>query len=201
MKLFDLGPHRSFRSAFLIFNTKWNDITAPSRRCVWYATFNLYILIFPRKALGWSEADPHQISWSDSSNSWEICAINITRNRQEEVPRTWFDALWWIQVHHPQASTIPTLRRIWYPFCRTDIVSIREEYPAKDRYVSESVISVMLLGALMSELYEAFKDPDGFLYMVYSAENTLGAGSFWSKVSDSFTVLIMGRSSWLLWDC
>lgn len=44
--------------------------------------------------------------------------------------------------------------------------------------MSESVISVMLLGALMSELYEAFKDPDGFLYMVYSAENTLGAGSF-----------------------
>jgi GABA(A) receptor-associated protein len=31
------------------------------------------------------------------------------------------------------------------------------------------------LGALMSELYEAFKDPDGFLYMVYSAENTLGS--------------------------
>jgi GABA(A) receptor-associated protein len=29
-------------------------------------------------------------------------------------------------------------------------------------------------GALMSELYEAFKDADGFLYMVYSAENTLG---------------------------
>lgn len=26
----------------------------------------------------------------------------------------------------------------------------------------------------MSELYEAFKDTDGFLYMVYSAENTLG---------------------------
>lgn len=26
----------------------------------------------------------------------------------------------------------------------------------------------------MSELYEAFKDPDGFLYMMYSAENTLG---------------------------
>ena len=26
----------------------------------------------------------------------------------------------------------------------------------------------------MSELYEAFKDPDGFLYMSYSAENTLG---------------------------
>jgi hypothetical protein len=26
----------------------------------------------------------------------------------------------------------------------------------------------------MSELYEAFKDPDGFLYMIYSAENTLG---------------------------
>ena len=26
----------------------------------------------------------------------------------------------------------------------------------------------------MSELYEAFKDPDGFLYMTYSAENTLG---------------------------
>jgi GABA(A) receptor-associated protein len=30
-------------------------------------------------------------------------------------------------------------------------------------------------GALMSELYEAFKDADGFLYMSYSAENTLGA--------------------------
>jgi hypothetical protein len=26
----------------------------------------------------------------------------------------------------------------------------------------------------MSELYEAFKDSDGFLYMIYSAENTLG---------------------------
>ena len=32
----------------------------------------------------------------------------------------------------------------------------------------------ILIGALMSELYEAFKDPDGFLYMTYSAENTLG---------------------------
>ena len=29
-------------------------------------------------------------------------------------------------------------------------------------------------GALMSELYEASKDEDGFLYMQYSAENTLG---------------------------
>jgi hypothetical protein len=28
----------------------------------------------------------------------------------------------------------------------------------------------------MSELYEAFKDSDGFLYMIYSAENTLGFG-------------------------
>ncbi len=34
--------------------------------------------------------------------------------------------------------------------------------------------SFITLGALMSELYEAFKDGDGFLYMVYSAENTLG---------------------------
>ena len=33
---------------------------------------------------------------------------------------------------------------------------------------------LIYVGALMSELYEAFKDPDGFLYMMYSAENTLG---------------------------
>ena len=29
-------------------------------------------------------------------------------------------------------------------------------------------------GALMSEIYETLKDEDGFLYMTYSAENTLG---------------------------
>merc|ERR1719378_975034 len=29
-------------------------------------------------------------------------------------------------------------------------------------------------GALMSEVYEHYKDMDGFLYLTYSAENTLG---------------------------
>mmetsp|Transcript_14443 Transcript_14443/g.35729 ORF Transcript_14443/g.35729 Transcript_14443/m.35729 type:complete len:123 (-) Transcript_14443:68-436(-) len=29
--------------------------------------------------------------------------------------------------------------------------------------------------ALMSQIYERFKDPDGFLYIVYSGENTFGA--------------------------
>merc|ERR1712146_108666 len=29
-------------------------------------------------------------------------------------------------------------------------------------------------GALMSEIYEQYKDMDGFLYVAYSAENTLG---------------------------
>jgi GABA(A) receptor-associated protein len=30
-------------------------------------------------------------------------------------------------------------------------------------------------GALLSEIYEAHKSEDGFLYLTYSAENTLGA--------------------------
>lgn len=30
-------------------------------------------------------------------------------------------------------------------------------------------------GALMSELYETYKDEDGFLYLNFSAENTLGS--------------------------
>lgn len=32
-------------------------------------------------------------------------------------------------------------------------------------------------GTLMSELYNEKKDEDGFLYIVYSAENTFGRGS------------------------
>jgi GABA(A) receptor-associated protein len=32
-------------------------------------------------------------------------------------------------------------------------------------------------GALLSEIYDANKGEDGFLYMTYSAENTLGEGS------------------------
>ncbi|EER18681.1 autophagy 8i, putative [Perkinsus marinus ATCC 50983] len=31
-------------------------------------------------------------------------------------------------------------------------------------------------GSMMSELYDAHKDEDGFLYLTYSAENTLGGG-------------------------
>merc|ERR1719465_251633 len=31
-------------------------------------------------------------------------------------------------------------------------------------------------GALMSEVYEQYKADDGFLYITYSAENTLGSG-------------------------
>ena len=30
-------------------------------------------------------------------------------------------------------------------------------------------------GALMSEIYDSYKADDGFLYITYSAENTLGA--------------------------
>ena len=30
-------------------------------------------------------------------------------------------------------------------------------------------------GALLSEIYESHKSEDGFLYMTYSAENTLGS--------------------------
>jgi hypothetical protein len=37
----------------------------------------------------------------------------------------------------------------------------------------------------MSELYEAFKDSDGFLYMVYSAENTLGCTDYSVIVSQA----------------
>ncbi len=29
-------------------------------------------------------------------------------------------------------------------------------------------------GALLSEIYESYKNSDGFLYMCYSAENTMG---------------------------
>lgn len=32
-------------------------------------------------------------------------------------------------------------------------------------------------GSLLSEIYEANKSEDGFLYMTYSAENTLGQSS------------------------
>lgn len=39
-----------------------------------------------------------------------------------------------------------------------------------------NVISVDALGSMMSELYDAHKDEDGFLYLTYSAENTLGGG-------------------------
>uniref|UniRef100_A0A7S1FF80 Autophagy-related protein n=1 Tax=Noctiluca scintillans TaxID=2966 RepID=A0A7S1FF80_NOCSC len=37
-------------------------------------------------------------------------------------------------------------------------------------------------GALMSEVYEQYKSQDGFLYITYSAENTLGSGDgdLWS---------------------
>ncbi|KAF4696281.1 Gamma-aminobutyric acid receptor-associated protein-like 2 [Perkinsus olseni] len=33
-------------------------------------------------------------------------------------------------------------------------------------------------GSMMSELYDAHKDEDGFLYLTYSAENTLGGEAF-----------------------
>jgi GABA(A) receptor-associated protein len=32
-------------------------------------------------------------------------------------------------------------------------------------------------GSMLSEIYESNKEEDGFLYMTYSAENTLGDGS------------------------
>ena len=34
--------------------------------------------------------------------------------------------------------------------------------------------------ALMSSVYEAHKDEDGFLYVTYSGENTFGAGTLYS---------------------
>lgn len=37
-----------------------------------------------------------------------------------------------------------------------------------------AVFEIMKLGSMMSELYDAHKDEDGFLYLTYSAENTLG---------------------------
>lgn len=37
------------------------------------------------------------------------------------------------------------------------------------------VKSSFVTGALMSALYEEYKDEDGFLYMTYSGENTFGS--------------------------
>jgi GABA(A) receptor-associated protein len=51
---------------------------------------------------------------------------------------------------------------------------VRNTPPRTGMFLVTLICTLRLIGALMSELYEAFKDPDGFLYMVYSAENTLG---------------------------
>ncbi len=34
---------------------------------------------------------------------------------------------------------------------------------------------ILFAAALMSQIYERYKDADGFLYMVYSGENTFGS--------------------------
>ena len=54
---------------------------------------------------------------------------------------------------------------------------VRNTPPRTGMIIATLLTLSCIIGALMSELYEAFKDPDGFLYMVYSAENTLGEAS------------------------
>lgn len=40
--------------------------------------------------------------------------------------------------------------------------------------------SLTSVASLMSELYEKYKDEDGFIYLTYSGENTFG---FWTELS------------------
>lgn len=127
-----------------------------------------------RETSSWSQAHPDQISWQDSCYCWKVSAVKSSGNWQEEVSRSWLDAVWWIQVYHPQALTISTIYWCRVSFRWADVVSIREEHSSPNRYVALFSLPQRTSGALMSELYEAFKDPDGFLYMTYSAENTLG---------------------------
>mmetsp|Transcript_50957 Transcript_50957/g.81334 ORF Transcript_50957/g.81334 Transcript_50957/m.81334 type:complete len:131 (+) Transcript_50957:99-491(+) len=87
-------------------------------------------------------------------------------------------------------STLPDMERkkflvpgtmLCYEFKYTIVTNIAKQREADGSNPEEQVIYLLVdnkvakTGAPMADIYEAYKSEDGFLYMTYTSENTLGA--------------------------
>jgi GABA(A) receptor-associated protein len=62
-------------------------------------------------------------------------------------------------------------------FVNKDVLPPTGTYPFITYHFPSNRTECLLAAALMSHIYEKYKDEDGFLYVTYSGENTFGGAN------------------------
>jgi GABA(A) receptor-associated protein len=109
-------------------------------------------------------------------------SFNSRKNESDRITAKYPDRIPIICEKNKNNKDIPTIDKVKY-LVPSDLTSGQFVYVIRNRiklsaekaifiFVNNSVIPPT--NSMMNTIYEQYKDPDGFLYITYSGENTFG---------------------------